>query len=105
MFSVESVGVKLWFTNHIFFRTAVLRKLFEIRFSYKHCNFSSVCLLVKMASKSVTRSTGKKKPEKNQGFKVNCDLKLVAPHTNRRGFVRLYFPFTEIERVKCFNIS
>ena len=33
-FSVESLGVKLWFTNHIFFRTAVLRKLFEISFSY-----------------------------------------------------------------------
>ena len=41
----------------IFFsRTAVLRKLFSIRFSYKHCNFSHVCLLVKMASKTVTRS-------------------------------------------------
>ena len=39
--------------NYIFFRTAVLRKLFDIRFSYKHCNFSSVCLLVKMASKTV----------------------------------------------------
>ena len=39
--------------NYIFFRTAVLRKLFDIRFSYKHCNFSPVCLLVKMASKTV----------------------------------------------------
>ena len=27
----------------MFFRTAVLRKLFDIRFSYKHCNFSRVC--------------------------------------------------------------
>ena len=43
-------------TNHIFFRTAVLRKLFDIRFSYNHCNFSHVCLLVKMVSKTVTRS-------------------------------------------------
>ena len=39
-----------------FFRSAVLQKLFDIRFSYKHCNFSRVCLLVKMASKTVTRS-------------------------------------------------
>ena len=39
----------------IFFRTAVLRKLFDIRFSCKHCNFSRVCLLVNMASKTVTR--------------------------------------------------
>ena len=54
--SIEYLGVKLQFTNHIFFRTAVLRKLFDIRFSYNHCNFSRVCLLVKMASKTVTRS-------------------------------------------------
>ena len=38
------------------FRTAVLQKLLDIRFSYSHCNFSNVCLLVKMASKTVTRS-------------------------------------------------
>ena len=31
-----------------FFRTAVLRTLFHIRFSFNHCNFSHVCLLVKM---------------------------------------------------------
>ena len=30
--------------NSYVFRTAVLRKLFDIRFSYKHCNFSRVCL-------------------------------------------------------------
>ena len=38
---------------HIFFRTPVLRK-FDITFSYKHCNFSRNCLLVKMAGKTVT---------------------------------------------------
>ena len=38
-----------------FRKTAVL-KLFDIRFSYNHCNFSRACLLVKMASKTVTRS-------------------------------------------------
>ena len=31
-------------------------EIFDIRFSYNHCNFSRVCLLVKMASKTVTRS-------------------------------------------------
>ena len=41
-----------------FFRTVVLRILFDITFSYNHCNFSRVCLLVKMASKTVTRSIG-----------------------------------------------
>ena len=39
----------------ILFRTTVLRKLFDIRFWYKHCNFSRGCPLVKMASKTVTR--------------------------------------------------
>ena len=46
----------LRFAVDIFFRKAVLRKLFDIGSSYKHCNFSHVCLLVKMASKTVTRS-------------------------------------------------
>ena len=54
-FSVESLRVKLQFTIPFFLRTAVLRKLLDIRFSYKHCNFSRVCLIVKMASKTVTR--------------------------------------------------
>ena len=49
----EALVYKLYF----FFRTAVLRKLFDIRFSYNLCNCSRVCLLVKMASKTVTRST------------------------------------------------
>ena len=46
----------LVYKSFFFFRTAVLRKLFDIRFSYKHCNFSRACLLVKMASKTVTMS-------------------------------------------------
>ena len=44
----------------IFFSTAVLRNLIDIGFTYKHCNFSHVCLLVKMATKTVTRSTARK---------------------------------------------
>ena len=52
----QSFALQLQFTIEIFFRTAVLWKLFDIRFSYKHCNFSHICLLVKMASKTVTRS-------------------------------------------------
>ena len=65
IFSVELLGVNLYFTTHMvfffffFFRTAVLRKLFDMRFSYyyKHCNFPHGCLKVKMASKTVdTRS-------------------------------------------------
>ena len=43
-------------TIDVFFRTAVLWKSFDIRFSYKHCNFSHVCLLIKMVWKTVTRS-------------------------------------------------
>ena len=52
----QAFALQLQFTIDILFRTAILRKLFDIRFSYKHCNFSHVCLLVKMASKTVTRS-------------------------------------------------
>ena len=43
--------------NSYFFRKTVLWNLFDIGFSYKHssdCNFSLVCLLYKMASKTVT---------------------------------------------------
>ena len=48
-------GLSLQFI--FFFRTGVFKtKLFDIRFSYKRCNFSRGCLLVKMASKTVTRS-------------------------------------------------
>ena len=35
----------------LFFRTAVLRKSFHIRFSCKHCNFSRGCLLARRLPK------------------------------------------------------
>ena len=43
-----------------FFQVSRSTELFDIRFSYNHCNFSRVCLLVKMASKTVTRSIKKR---------------------------------------------
>ena len=43
-----------------FFQNNRFTELLGIRFSYKHCNFSHVCLLVKMASKIVTRPIGGK---------------------------------------------
>ena len=46
---------------HEFFRSNVLSKLFDIGFSYKHCYFKPVCLLVKMASKTVIRPMANKK--------------------------------------------
>ena len=42
--------------NSYFFKIGVLRKLFDSRFSYEHCNFSRGCLLVKMASKTMMRA-------------------------------------------------
>ena len=49
--------VALVYNSFFFFRTGVFKRtLFDIRFSYKRCNFSRGCLLVKMASKTVTRS-------------------------------------------------
>ena len=55
-FGIILCFVALVYNLYIFFRTAVSRKLFDIRLSYKHFNFSRVCLLVKMASKTMTRS-------------------------------------------------
>ena len=43
------------FPIHEFFGSDVLWKLFDIGFPYKHCYFEPVCLLVKMASKTVIR--------------------------------------------------
>ena len=43
------------FPIHEIFRSDVLWKLFDIGFPYKHCYFKRVCLLVKMASKTVIR--------------------------------------------------
>ena len=48
----------LIYNSHFFLNSRFKRKLFDIRFSYKHRNFSRVCLFVKMASKTVTRSIG-----------------------------------------------
>ena len=46
IFLGQSFALQLQFTINIYFRTAILQKLFDITFSYKHCNFSRVCLLV-----------------------------------------------------------
>ena len=52
----QSFALLLSFTIDILFRTAILWTLVDIRVSYNHCNISRVCLLVKMASKTLTRS-------------------------------------------------
>ena len=44
------------FTNHIFSEQPFYGNYSKLDSQYKHCNFSRVCLLVKMASKTVTRS-------------------------------------------------
>ena len=57
---VESLGGEALVQNSYFFQNSrfFVTKNYcaTLRFSYKHCNFSRVCLLVKMASKTVTRS-------------------------------------------------
>ena len=53
---VASFAVYPKFTIPTFFRTAVLRKLFDIRFVCKHCYFSRSCLPDKIATRTVTRS-------------------------------------------------
>ena len=44
------------FTNHIFSEQPFYGNYSKLDSQYKHCNFSRVCLLVKMASKTVTKS-------------------------------------------------
>ena len=39
--------VALVYSSYFFSEQPFYGKLFDIRFSYKHCNFSSACLLVK----------------------------------------------------------
>ena len=56
----------LLFTIDIFFRRAVLTKLFVVRFSYKHCKSSHVCLLAKMTSKTFSETSEKGRDESFQ---------------------------------------
>ena len=89
-----------------FFRTAFVRKLFDIRFSYKHCNFSRGCLLVKMASKTVTRSTifcftakslvaneglDEVNPKLSNGLKLNRQPSKMQININRQKVSRYFF--------------
>lgn len=50
---VEFFAVWLWFKIATFFRTAALRRVFDNRFSYKHCYFSLGFLPDKIAFKTV----------------------------------------------------
>ena len=54
-FSLKSFSLCQKFQIHEFFRSDVLWKLFDTGFPYKYCYFEPVCLLVKMASKTVIR--------------------------------------------------
>ena len=75
----------LVYNSYIFFlRTAVLRKLYEIRFSFKHCNFSRFCLPVKTASKTVITTIKKPYKQKRTSAQVSeCfyNLKLRNVYT------------------------
>ena len=55
IFFLKSFSYCQKFPIHEFFRSDVLWKLFDIGFPYNHCYFEPVCLLVKMASKTVIR--------------------------------------------------
>ena len=76
---------------------SLIRKLFDIRFSDKHCNFSRGYLLVKMASKTVIRpivsgvkttsvmlKTTKKTDPCYQGGNVRETLQLLNFHISRK---------------------
>ena len=63
-FSAILCFVALVYNWYFFFQNSRFMELFDSRFSYKHCNFSHVCLLVKMASKIMTRSINVISPPK-----------------------------------------
>ena len=74
-------------------------KLFDIRFSYKHCNFSGFCPLVKMASKNVTRSIQIKHRD-NQAYDTTAQTSVRS--TQRLFSVKL--PFRR-SKLYCPKIS
>ena len=79
--------------------------LFDIRFSYKHCNFSRVCLLVKMASKTSLPPSLFFRPypqfslwHKWQLFEITARLKLVSVSLSS-----IYFVVGDLE--ESFRVS
>ena len=80
----QSFALYLQFTIDILFRTAVLRQLFDIRLSYKHCNLSHVCLLVKMASKTLTRSINCQIPGQNDASCPRKGTKCMNPRASTK---------------------
>ena len=90
--------------NFFFFlQKAVMRKLFDIRFSYKHCSFSRVCLLVKMASKTVTRSILLRGVRNSQNFHHGRDRSAwpVLKHNQAAKFLKNF----QVHFVLFVNIS
>ena len=91
-----------------FFRTAALRKLFDIRFSNNHCNFSPVCLLVKMGSKTVTRfikmkSSSKKGLQIDVGKSKSLVLLLCSAFTRHLGpsSISIFVQYTNEESLEA----
>ena len=89
--------------NFFFIKKAVMRKLFDIRFSYKHCSFSRVCLLVKMASKTVTRSIVLRGIRNSQNFHYGRDRSAwpVLKHNQAAKFSKNF----QVHVVLFVNIS
>ena len=53
---VKSCVALVYIYSSCVFQVIRFMELFNIGFSYKHYNFSRICQLVKMVSKTVTRS-------------------------------------------------
>ena len=88
----QPFALQIQFTIDIFFITAVLRKFVNIGFSYKHCNFLHICLLVKMALKTVTRSIN---------LHVNLSL-LIPSFSVCGGLVSSYASCKFVMAQRCF---
>ena len=55
-FGIQFSLVTLEFSIHNFFKTRMLLEIFDAEFPYKLSDFEPLCLLNKMAAKTVTRS-------------------------------------------------
>ena len=85
----QSFALQLQFTIDILFRTAVLRKLFDIRFSYKHCYFSRVQL--------PTGKDGVENRDKVYNQRLVAEkVRAACPFLSKNGF-SLYF-FTLLQK-------
>jgi len=81
------------------FQNGRFTEIIRIRFSYKHFNFSHVCLLIKMASKTVTMSIKDRRSISDEtNDSISCFLRLKSVPCKR---LELIILLKFASRVEC----